>query len=156
MPMPVTMLVPVPAPVPAPVPVPVIASPDLVAIAAHADVEPSWQNSLASLGRAGAPYEVLGDEHGAAVVFPGSGDLPLLAVRPGARRRGHGTRLLQAAAARSSRPLRILNIDSRAGGIAAFLAAVGAIALGRQIEMVRAHGSRRAGDGRAGDGRAGD
>ncbi|HEU4733030.1 MAG TPA: GNAT family N-acetyltransferase [Kofleriaceae bacterium] len=124
-----------------------LASPDLAAIAAHGDVEPSWQNSLTSLARAGMPYVALGDEHGAAVVFPGSGDLPLLAVRRDARRRGHGTRLLQAAAARSSRPLRILNIDSRAGGIAAFLDAAGAVSLGRQIEMVRTireHRPRRA------------
>lgn len=114
-----------------------LASPDLAAVAAHADVELSWQNSLASLGRAREPCVVLGDEHGAAVVFPGSADLPLLAVARGSRRRGHGTRLLRAAAARASRPLRILNIDARAAEIAAFLQAAGAVLFGRQIEMVR-------------------
>jgi GNAT superfamily N-acetyltransferase len=111
---------------------------DLDAIVAQADVELSWQNSCASIRRATEPHVALGDERGAAVVFPASGDLPLLAVHRAARRRGHGTRLLAAAAARASRPLRILNIDARAAGIAAFMAAVGATPLVRQIELVRA------------------
>ncbi|HZJ64140.1 MAG TPA: GNAT family N-acetyltransferase [Kofleriaceae bacterium] len=117
--------------------VPAIPAPDLAAIAARADVDLSWQNSLASLRRAREPYVVIGDDAGAAVVFPANGDLPLLAVARDARRRGHGTRLLRAAAARASRPLRILNIDSSADDIAAFLAATGAAPLARQIEMVR-------------------
>lgn len=111
---------------------------DIAAIAAHADIEPSWQNSPASLGRAPEPYVVIGDAHGGAVVFPESGDLPLLAVARDSRRRGHGRRLLVAAAARASRPLRILNLDDRATGIAAFLAAAGAVPLVYQLEMVRA------------------
>ena len=110
---------------------------DLAAIAASADVEPAWQNSLASLRRAREPHIVIGDEHGAAVVFPGSADLPLLAVARDARRNGRGRRLLAAAAARASRPLRILNVDERATGIAAFLTAVGAAPMVRQLEMVR-------------------
>jgi GNAT superfamily N-acetyltransferase len=118
-------------------PLPEIGSPDLAAIAAHADMPPSWQNSLASLRRAREPYVVLGDERGAAVVFPASADLPLLAVAGDHRRRGHGGRLLAAAAARAQRPLRILNIDDRATEITAFLAAVGAERFVRQSEMVR-------------------
>jgi len=113
-------------------------APDLAAIAAHADIEPAWQNSVASLRRAPEPSVVIGDAAGAAVVFPGSADLALLAVARDARRRGHGRRLLAAAAARASRPLRILNVDARDAGIAAFLAAAGAAPLVRQIEMVRA------------------
>ena len=116
---------------------PAIAAPDLAAIAARADVELSWQNSLASLRRAREPYVVLGDDAGAAVVFPASGDLPLLTVSRDARRRGLGTRLLRAAAARASRPLRILNVDGRADDIAGFLEAAGAVPLARQIEMAR-------------------
>jgi ribosomal protein S18 acetylase RimI-like enzyme len=116
---------------------PVIEAPDLAAIAGRADVELSWQNSLASLCRAREPYTVLGDDTGAVVVFATSGDLPLLTVARDARRRGRGTQLLRAAAARASRPLRILNIDSRANDIAAFLDAAGARPLARQIEMVR-------------------
>lgn len=112
--------------------------PDLAAIAAHADIEPAWQNSLASLRRAPEPSVVIGDAAGAAVVFPGSADLALLAVARDARRRGRGRRLLAAAAARASRPLRILNVDARDAGIAAFLAAAGAGPQVRQIEMVRA------------------
>jgi ribosomal protein S18 acetylase RimI-like enzyme len=116
---------------------PAIDAPDLAAIAGRADVELSWQNSLGSLRRAHEPCTVLGDDAGAVVVFATSGDLPLLTVARDARRRGRGTRLLRAAAARASRPLRILNIDSRANDIAAFLDAAGARPLARQIEMVR-------------------
>jgi ribosomal protein S18 acetylase RimI-like enzyme len=118
--------------------VPELRGADLDAIAARADVELSWQNSCASIRRATEPHVVLGDERGAALVFPASGDLPLLAVDRAARLRGHGARLLAAAAARASRPLRILNIDVRAAGVAAFMAAVGATPLVRQIELVRA------------------
>jgi len=116
---------------------PELAAPDLDAIAAHADVAPSWQNAVASIRRASEPCVVLGDREAAAVVFPGSADLPLLAVARDARRRGHGARLLAAAASRCARPLRILNVDARAEGIAAFLAAVGAEPLVEQLEMVR-------------------
>jgi ribosomal protein S18 acetylase RimI-like enzyme len=116
---------------------PVIAAPDLDAIAADGDVELSWQNSVASIRRAIEPYLVLGDRHGAVVVFPDSADLALLQVGPTFRRRGHGRRLLRAAAARCTRPVRILNVDDRASGIASFLRAVGAKPLVRQIEMVR-------------------
>ncbi len=116
---------------------PELAAADLAAVAAHADVEPSWQNTLASLARETEPYVVLGDERGAAVVFPASGDLPLLAVARDHRRRGLGTRLLSAAAARAGRPLRILNVDKRATQIAHFLAAAGAQPLVCQLEMVR-------------------
>lgn len=115
---------------------PAIAAPDLDAIAADADVAPAWQNSLASIRRADG-WLALGDDHGAAVVFPASGDLPLLCVHRDARRRGNGARLLAAAAARAQRPLRIINIDDRATEIAAFLEAVGATRLVRQIELIR-------------------
>jgi ribosomal protein S18 acetylase RimI-like enzyme len=129
---------------PAPEDVPLIAAPDLDAIAADADVEPPWQNSLASLRRAGLspspeatePCVALGDPRGAAIVFPASADLPLLCVRREARRRGRGARLLAAAAARAARPVRMM-VDDRDAGIAAFLDAAGATRLVRQIEMVR-------------------
>lgn len=116
--------------------VPVITAPDLDAIAADADVEPPWQNSLASLRRATEPYVALGDDRGAAIVFPASADLPLLCVRRDLRRRGHGARLLAAAAARATRPVRLM-VDDRDAGIAAFLDAAGATRLVRQLEMVR-------------------
>ena len=51
---------------------------------------PSWQNSVASIRRANEPFVVIGDERGAAVVFPSNGDVPLLAVAPEHRRRGLG------------------------------------------------------------------
>jgi ribosomal protein S18 acetylase RimI-like enzyme len=99
------------------------------------DVEPSWQNSTASIQRARDPHVLLGDDDGYAVVFPSTGDLPRLAVRREARRRGVGTRLIRAAAEIAQKPLRIINVDARDEGIAAFLAALGARRFVRQIEM---------------------
>ncbi len=100
------------------------------------DVEPSWQNSSASIRRAKDTYRILGNEDGYVVVFPSNGDIPQLAVRPEARRRGLGTRLLQAAAAAAGKPLRIVNVEDHPG-IAAFLEAAGAVRTVRQIEMVK-------------------
>jgi ribosomal protein S18 acetylase RimI-like enzyme len=101
------------------------------------DVQPSWQNTTASILRAQDDYVVIGDDDGYAIVFPSTGDLPQLAVRPEARRRGIGKRLLDSAAAIAGKPLRILNVDSRDHGIEAFLAALGARRFVRQIEMER-------------------
>ena len=101
------------------------------------DVEPSWQNSTASIARAKAPRVILGDENGYAVVFPDRGDLAQLVVRREARRRGIGTRLLEAAAEAAGKPLVILNVDDSDAGIAAFLEQAGAKRTVRQLEMVR-------------------
>lgn len=101
------------------------------------DVEPSWQNSISSIRRAQSPHVVLGSDDAYAVLFPESGDLAQLAVRPEARTRGLGTALLQEAAAVAGKPLRILNVDERDAGIAAFLERAGAARTVRQLEMVR-------------------
>ncbi|HKO56123.1 MAG TPA: GNAT family N-acetyltransferase [Thermoanaerobaculia bacterium] len=102
------------------------------------DVEPPWQNSNASLARARDRHVVIGDERGYAAVFPNSGDLAQLAVAREHRRRGVGRQLLDAAAAIANKPLRVLNVDDRDEGIAAFFEAVGARRIVRQIEMVLA------------------
>lgn len=104
------------------------------------DVQPSWQNSTASLARAHDEHVILGNDDGYVIVFPNTGDVPQLAVRPEARRRGLGTQLLRAAAAVAQKPLRLINVDARDAGIAAFLAALGAHRFVRQIEMQRALG----------------
>ncbi len=83
------------------------------------------------------PYVVLGDERAAIVFFPSNGDVPLLAVSREHRRQGLGRALLDAAATRAAKTLRIMNIDDRDAGIAGFLENVGAKKLARQIEMVR-------------------
>jgi len=114
-----------------------LANVDLDEVRRWADVDPSWQNDVASIRRAREPHVALGDEHGAAIVFPKTGDLPLLAVEQGGRREGRGRKLLNAAATRAAKPLRILNIDDRDAGIAAFLDNVGATRTVRQIEMIR-------------------
>ena len=107
------------------------------AIAVHADVALAWQNSVASIRRAPVPPVVLGDARGGVVVFPDTGDVPLLAVARDARRQGCGRRLLAAAAHAANRPLRLLNVDDRDAGIAAFLVACGATRTVRQLEMSR-------------------
>jgi ribosomal protein S18 acetylase RimI-like enzyme len=108
-----------------------------VASALHRDVEPSWQNSDGSIRRATQPHLLLGDDNGYAIVFPDRGDLAQLAVRRDARRQGIGTHLLQAAAAVAGKPLRIMNVDERDLGIAAFLEHNGAKRTVRQLEMIR-------------------
>jgi ribosomal protein S18 acetylase RimI-like enzyme len=100
-------------------------------------VQPSWQNSIASIRRAHDRSIALGNDEGYAVVFPSNGDLPQLAVRPQARRQRVGTRLLRASAAVSGKPLRIMNVDDREDGIARFLERAGAVRTLRQIEMER-------------------
>lgn len=107
-----------------------------VASALHRDVAPAWQNSDRSIARARAEHVTIGDERGYAIVFPGNGDLAQLAVRRDARRQGVGTRLLRAAAARAGKPLRIMNVDERDAGIAAFLEHNGATRTVRQLEMM--------------------
>ena len=101
------------------------------------DIQPSWQNSTASIERAQDEHVTLANEDGYVIVFPNTGDVPQLAVRREARRRGVGTQLLQAAAARAGKPLRIMNVDERDRGIAAFLERNGAERFVRQLEMVR-------------------
>ncbi|HJQ40259.1 MAG TPA: GNAT family N-acetyltransferase [Thermoanaerobaculia bacterium] len=115
------------------------------------DVEPSWQNSPGSIARANDTHVTLGNDDGYVIVFPNTGDVPQLAVRKEARRNGLGTRLLQAAAALAQKPLRIMNVDERDEGIAAFLEHAGATRFVRQLEMVRSvlwSGSEPAADAR--------
>jgi ribosomal protein S18 acetylase RimI-like enzyme len=108
------------------------------------DMPLSWQNSVASIRRANEPYVLLGDERGGAVVFPSNGDVPLLAVAPAHRRKGLGRALLAEAHAVAGKRLRVMNIDDREAGIAAFLERCGAQKLVRQIEMVITLPSSRA------------
>lgn len=108
------------------------------------DVVPAWQNSTASILRSRDRYEVFGflEEGGLiayGIVYPSNGDVPQLAVRRDRRRRGLGRALLHAAAARSGKPLRLINVDARDQGIATFLERCGANPLIGQLEMVRSH-----------------
>lgn len=114
-----------------------LANPDLDLIRSWCDVVPSWQNDVSSLRRARDSYVVLGNDECAAVLFPRTGDLPLLAVAPHARRQGLGRRLLNAAATRANKPLRILNVDDRNECIAKFLEKCRASRIVKQFEMSR-------------------
>jgi len=112
-----------------------IANANLDEIASWCDMDLSWQNRIASIRRSREPYVVLGNEDGAAILFTSNGDVPLLAVKRSARRKGLGSRLLGAAATRANVPLRIMNIDDRSTDIAAFLEKNGAKKTVRQLEM---------------------
>ena len=114
---------------------PTIETPDWDRMRAMWEIEPAWQNSIASLQRSRAQRVFLGDERGYAIVIPATGDVPQLAVAREHRRSGLGRRLLNAAAARAEKPLRIMNIDSADRGIATFLERCGAQRTIAQIEM---------------------
>ena len=101
------------------------------------DMRPSWQNTIRSIERAAEPHVAIGDERAIVVLFPSNGDVPLLAVHPEARRQGIGRALLDLAARRAAKPLRIMNIADDAHDINAFLERIGATRFVRQIEMVR-------------------
>ncbi len=103
--------------------------------ASWGSVQPSWQNSSASIKRAREEHVILGDHRGCIVVFPASGDVPQLAVDPGERRRGVGRVLVESAAALAARPLRFINVDAREVGIRAFFDSLGATKIVSQIEM---------------------
>lgn len=124
-------------------PLAALGAPDLAAFVAAAagelDLGASWQNSLASIGRATEPYAVLGTAggEGLLVAFPSNGDVPFFAVRAAARRRGLGRELLAGAAAHLGLPLRLLNVDEGRASVAAFLTAAGATPTVRQLEMIR-------------------
>lgn len=98
---------------------------------------PSWQNSTASIRRAAHPHVVIGNDDAYAVVFLTNGDVPQFAVRPDARRRKLGTRLLETAAHVAQKPLRIMNVDDSDEGTMSFLEAAGAKKLARQLEMMK-------------------
>jgi ribosomal protein S18 acetylase RimI-like enzyme len=101
------------------------------------DMQPSWQNSTASLLRTREHLFLLGDERCYAIVVPSTGDVPQLAVRRDSRRQGLGSALLAAAACQTQKPLRILNIDDRNPELAEFLERCGARRTIRQMEMTR-------------------
>ena len=101
------------------------------------DVEPSWQNSSASLARATDETIIVGDDDAYAIVQPITGDLAQLAVRPAARRKKLGVRLLREARMLAGKPLRIINVDERSASISAFLEHCGAKRTFRQLEMRR-------------------
>jgi ribosomal protein S18 acetylase RimI-like enzyme len=101
-------------------------------------MRPAWQNTIRSIERAEEPFVAIGDERSVVVLFPSNGDVPLLAVDREARRQGLGRALLDLAARRAAKPLRIMNIEDEAAGINAFLERVGATRFVRQIEMIRA------------------
>lgn len=117
--------------------------PDWRELGSFRDVEPSWQNSDASMVRARAPRSILGAFDGDlltgyAIVFPLTHDLAQLAVRPACRRRGIGRALLARALRECGGSLRALNVDSRDEGIAAFLRGSGGTLYVEQFEMSRA------------------
>lgn len=117
---------------------------DLERLSRFMDIAPSWQNTVDSIRRSAARKVILTAEvdrrtAGYAVLYPGSGDLPQLAVGTEFRRRGIGRALLNEAACRADEGrLRIINVDDRATGVRTFLENCGAVRFVRQFEMSRA------------------
>src|SRR5207248_11560472 len=107
--------------------------PHLNTIRSWCDMTPSWQNDVPSILRSREPYLILGDEDAGAVVFPSNGDVPLLAVKPEARRKGRGRALLAEVARAVGKPLGVMNVEDR---FAPFLEKCGAEKFVRQLEMV--------------------
>jgi len=121
---------------PAPLDFPELGQVDLAIVNAWCDSSPSWQNEPASIQQASDPYVVIGTEHAAAVLFPNTGEVPLLAVDRDFRREGLGRRLLQSAAAYARRSIRLVHIDAANIPLATFLKNCGAVEGVRQLEMV--------------------
>ena len=112
-----------------------VEAPDWAALEAWFDWRPSWQNSVASMRRAGGDVEtfaavVAGETAGYAIVEPIDGDLAVLAVDPRHRRRGVGAALVARSASR-----RTVNVPADATGDLAFWSALGADRFVRQYEM---------------------
>lgn len=112
-------------------------------IAAFRDFRPSWQNSLAAIGRAPESFIARGvfargKLIGYAVFEPASGDVTQLAVEPAWRRRGVGSLLLgQMLQANLSGAIKVINTQIGCDSIVRFLAAKGLAPTGRQFEMIR-------------------
>ena len=107
------------------------------------DLEPSWQNSGDSIRRSNEEklYLTAGENGrivGYAVLYPGSGDVPQLAVDHAWRRRGIGRALLiEACSLAEPGRLRLINVDDRSKEVREFLERCGAEPFVRQFEMSR-------------------
>jgi ribosomal protein S18 acetylase RimI-like enzyme len=109
---------------------------------------PSWQNDEDSIDGTSEETVVLRARSGSrdvgfAIVVPSARDLPQLAVHPGWRRRGIGTRLLDAALSELERDstLRVINVDGEAAPDLSFYGRFGRNSLPAQREMVLEFGS---------------
>ncbi|MBD5367118.1 MAG: GNAT family N-acetyltransferase [Bacteroides sp.] len=108
------------------------------------DFTPSWQNTLASVGRnqgaflCMAAYSPDGREVGFGVSETAYGDITLLAVDPAHRRRGIGSRLLaELTSANHIDRAKALNIDSTCTPMRLFLEASGFDLACHQYEMTK-------------------
>ncbi len=105
------------------------------------DFNPSWQNSIDSIGRGESGLICLGafidDEMvGYCVSDPLTGDVAQIAVRGASRRRGVGSRLLQAAVSHMKTDyVKVLNVSSDNVELPAFLASRNVKLSNRQFEM---------------------
>lgn len=106
---------------------------------------PSWQNSIDSMKRSSADATInkkflglfLDNEMiGYGIVFPKSGNVPQIAVAKNHRGHGFGRMLLNALQNQTETPLKVYNVDEKAGGVLAFLRANGFSLLTRQYEML--------------------
>lgn len=107
------------------------------------DWEPSWENSLASLGRipdAVMLFEAVhgGDTAGAIAYYPALNWIMCIAVRPSFRRRGVGTALVKHVAVRAGEErtcIRLVNVEHSDEGMIEFLGKIGFDLFTTQYEM---------------------
>lgn len=106
------------------------------------DFIPSWQNSIASLRRGADGLTFLGaytggEPAGYCVFDPLTGDIAQIAVNPGYRRRGIGTRLMsEALGGMRSDIVKVLNVCSADTTVAPFLESINIPRASRQYEML--------------------
>jgi ribosomal protein S18 acetylase RimI-like enzyme len=104
------------------------------------DWEPSWQNSSASIRRSRKEKIFCGvflKERciGYGIVYPSSGDVPQFCIAPDYRRRGAGRSLMHALQTRTTRELRLLNIENGSEATVRFIEKCGISKFGSQFEM---------------------
>lgn len=117
-----------------------IEQPDWKLFQSFWDGYPSWQNSIAAVERIPNESMILGafvDGKcvGYGVVYTPAANLMQLAVSPGCRRKGIGSRILRALSAREI--LKVNNVDNELKGTLAFFEANGFKVVLEQFEMSR-------------------
>ncbi len=107
------------------------------------DFEPSWQNSFDAIGRNPGNFIMLGAFSqdvfsGYAILEPGSGDITQVAVEPGHRRKGLGSRLVaEVLKYNKAKVVKVINTEVSCEAITHFLAYLGISLKGKQYEMVK-------------------
>jgi len=114
-----------------------IPMPDDAVLKALREVEPSWQDTHASAQKRGSKcLAILRKEEIVGYALYHRNRVSQLAVRKDQRRRGLATLLLYTIQEEAQAPLKLMNIDTRAESVSAFLNYSGLSSFIRQYEMI--------------------